>query len=464
MSGVDPLHDVEAAEAWFVAHGLPYFVDDVRADVHRGLARGRLRVVAVVAVVLGLLVGVPAGLLAGDVSLGITAGTQVALLVGLVYALTTLRAGAMAVWAVRRTLNSLRLLFPLVTRALPLLLIFVTFLFVNAEVWEVAATLDGAVMWVTVLLFAAITVGFLLVRLPEELAVLDRDLDPERVVAGARGTPMLAAARAWAGSDLGGDGLARPLAGLQKANLVLVLLIAQLVQVLLLSLSVLLFFLLFGVIAMHPDVVEGWVGDELHSVASWIGPDAARWPFLERLNRELVQVALFLSAFSGLYFTVYAVTDETYRQQFFTSIVRELERAVSTRVAYRVMRSGTEPGSSPAGQVVDRSGPAQRVAHWGFVQELPEDVGGGLLRGELLYLDDGTIRRRYGGPLTTGHGTSWRFGHWRPVQGWEPAPDEASARRALQERGYELHRPGPVPAGARDAGPFPGAPEAVVPL
>ena len=31
--------DVQAAEAWFVAHGLPYFVDDVRARVHAGLRR-----------------------------------------------------------------------------------------------------------------------------------------------------------------------------------------------------------------------------------------------------------------------------------------------------------------------------------------------------------------------------------------------------------------------------------------
>ena len=29
---------------------------------------------------------------------------------------------------------------------------------------------------------------------------------------------------------------------------------------------------------------------------------------------------MFLAAFSGLYFTVYAVTDETYRKQFFTGI------------------------------------------------------------------------------------------------------------------------------------------------
>ena len=57
-------------------------------------------------------------------------------------------------------------MFPLVTQALPLLLLFVTFLFINAEVWQVSSTLDGGVMWLAVMLFAGMAVGFLLVRLP----------------------------------------------------------------------------------------------------------------------------------------------------------------------------------------------------------------------------------------------------------------------------------------------------------
>ena len=44
-------------------------------------------------------------------------------------------------------------------------------------------------------------------------------------------------------------------------------------------------------------------------------------------------MSIFLAAFCGLYFTVYAVTDETYRQQFFTRIMRELARAVGARTA-----------------------------------------------------------------------------------------------------------------------------------
>ena len=48
---------------------------------------------------------------------------------------------------------------------------------------------------------------------------------------------------------------------------------------------------------------------------------ARRW--LHNVSVELVQVAVFLAAFSGLYFTVIVVTDETYR----ASSSRQRERA-----------------------------------------------------------------------------------------------------------------------------------------
>ena len=293
-----PPQDEVAAERWFLGHGLPYFVDDVRAGVHRGLARGRLVLVVLIALAVGAVAGLVVGPLAGRLDLGLTVGAQTAIAVLLLYALTTLRAWAIATWAFRRTLRSLGQLFPLVTRALPLLLLFITFLFINAEVWEVAATLDGSVMWLTVALFTAITVGFLLVRLPEELDGLAPAADEDRI------------------------------GGLQRANLVLVLLIVQLVQVLLLALAVFAFFVGFGLLVMEPDTIRGWTGQEtLHALS-----------FFERANVELLQVATFLAAFSGLYFTVYAVTDEVYRKQFFTGIEHELERAVTAHGAYRRMR------------------------------------------------------------------------------------------------------------------------------
>jgi len=208
-----------------------------------------------------------------------------------------------------------------VTRALPLLLLFVTFLFINTEVWMVADSLDRGVLALAVMFFAAMAVGFLLVRLPEEMDRVDDDTDAGRLRERTLGTPVQGSP-ADVFDSTPRDELRDVLevTGLQKWNLVLVLLVAQALQVLLLSVAVLLFFLVFGSVVMQPDVVRAWLGDQDANVT---GP--------------LIKVSVFLAGFSGLYFTVYAVTDETYRQQFFTSVTRELEQAVAVRAVYRTL-------------------------------------------------------------------------------------------------------------------------------
>jgi hypothetical protein len=317
---------VAEAERWFVRHGLPYFVDSEREAARRGMRPGRLATVVVGAVALGLAAGLLVGWLV-DPSLGVGTAMAVAGAAVAFYGATTLRMTAMARWAVARTFRSLGLLFPLVTRALPLLLLFVTFLFINAEVWQVAATLDGGVMWVAVMLFAGMAVGFLLVRLPDELDEVDDEVDRDRLVAATRGTPLAQAAHLVLDEETRRFRLAedKTVTGFQKANLVVVLLVAQIVQVLLLSLSVFVFFIVFGLVAMDASVVASWIGSR---PVTLLGP----------VSVELVQVSVFLAAFSGLYFTVYAVTDELYRNQFFTSITRELERAVAARAVYHALK------------------------------------------------------------------------------------------------------------------------------
>jgi len=306
VTGPEPATRAEA-EAWFLAHGLPYFVDDIREQVRRRLHTSRLLAVALA----GLLVAVPAGIAVGwwvhestdgkngGVSAGIAIGGTVLLLVAAVYAGRALQARLIATWALRHTVTSLGLLFPLATRAMPMLLLFVTFLFINTEVWMVASALDGGVLWGAVLLFAALAVGFLVVRLIEEVDRLDDEVGR---------------------AELGDDA---DVVGLQRTNLVLVLLITQAFQVLLLALAVFAFFIVFGAVAMKEVVLTKWIEEPL-TYAWGIRP----------ISLELVQVSVFLAAFSGLYFAVFAVTDETYRREFFTDILGELEQALKVRVRY----------------------------------------------------------------------------------------------------------------------------------
>ena len=313
--------DRAGAEAWFLAHGLPYFVDPIREQVRHRLSRGRLTLVASGALLVAVPVGVAVGWRSSDVSAGISIGVTLLLLVAALYAGRALRVHLIGRWALRQTLSSLGLLFPLATRALPMLLLFVTFLFINAEVWQVSSRQDGAALWLVALLFGVLAVLFLLVRLPEEVDRTDDQVDDALLLLACRGTPLEDAARDLV-DDPGADPAARAeIHGFERWNLVLVLLVIQAVQVLLLSATVFLFFMLFGSMVMRDDVVETWIGE----------PTA-------NLTVELFQVSIFLAAFSGLYLTVATVTDETYREQFFGTVLHEMERAVGIRAVYLALR------------------------------------------------------------------------------------------------------------------------------
>jgi hypothetical protein len=334
--GTDGTADVvHATERWLYAHGLPYFVVAEQRGVGEALGRGRVTTLAGGALLVAAAAGVAVGLWDSDASSGVLATmVSFALVLG-GYAVVELRIWPILQWALRRTLGSLRLLFPLVTRALPLLLLFITFLFINAEVWEVTSHMDGALLWVVVLLFSALAVAFLLVRLPEEVDRVSAEGDSAHLAERVRGTPVAAAVERLGAATVPPS----PLRGLPRANLLLVLLVAQVTQVLVLSLAVFAFFIVFGRLVMTPQVIAGWIG---------VGVDQLGSGLLGVV--ELYQVSVFLAAFAGLYFTVYAVTDQLYRDQFFTYVSHELERAVGVRAVYLELRRRLgPPGALGAG-------------------------------------------------------------------------------------------------------------------
>ena len=318
--------ELQQVERWFVAHGLPYFVDDIREQVLVRLGRARIVLVLTVAALVGVAAGIAVGSLT-EPSYGVSTAVSVALGLTALYALQSLRAQVIARWALRRAFRSLGLLLPLLTRALPMLLLFITFLFINAEVWQVSASLEGGILWGTVLFFGAAAVLFLVPRLAEELDAFDDSIVAADLLAASQGTPLEGPAQRMVDGNIDLPEEAQ-VTGLQMVNLVLVLVIAQAVQVLLLSVAVFAFFMLFGAVAIDDSVIISWTQHE--QVNHVFGIDA--------ISQELLQVSVFLAAFSGLYFTVYAITDELYRKEFFTVIMNELRRAVGARVVYRALR------------------------------------------------------------------------------------------------------------------------------
>ncbi|MBJ7359246.1 hypothetical protein [Nocardioides sp.] len=336
----EPTGPLGESEVWFQRHGLPYFVPGERAAVRAALRPGRTLPLLVVVLLAAIAAGVALAWYAEEISAGPALLLAIVLTAALWYALTALRFRPIVGWALGRTTGTLARLLPTMSRALPLLLVFVTFLFINAEAWQMTAELPIGLLWLTVLLFVSLGVVFLLVRLPEEVDKADDDVDDEFLTRACAGTPLERPC-----AELLADPDADPAAraevhGYERWNLILALVIVQAVQVLLLAVSVFAFFLVFGSLVMEPQVQESWTGTNLQNIA-----------WLPSVSLQLVKVSIFLAGFSGLYLTVSTVTDETYRAQFFSGVTRELERAVGMRAVYLALRDRSGPvtdGGTPA--------------------------------------------------------------------------------------------------------------------
>ena len=318
----------EAVETWFLAHGLPYFVTEEREAARAGLRRRRLVALALALVVVAAAAGVLA-YRSDQNAAGPAVWLSITFLALLAYGITALRARPILGFALSRTLGSVRYLVPMASRALPLLLVFVTFLFVNAEAWQMTSNLPFGLLWFTVLLMLGLAVLFLLVRLPEEVDRVDDAVDDAFIVRACAGTPLEEASREVADDPSIDPQDFAQVEGFERWNLILVLVVIQTVQVVLLSLTVFVFFMLFGSLVMEPKTQLAWTQlDSLEQV-----------PYLSHVTFSLLKVSLFLASFSGFYFTVSAVTDDTYRRQFFSVVESQLERAVGVRAVYLATRA-----------------------------------------------------------------------------------------------------------------------------
>lgn len=386
MPAPDPADDAEliaVTERWFLDRGIPHFIEDYRASddvftralpilalvflvellgaanlewawwVNLGaLVAGVAVAVGLWAVVnaargrrwsqlpdtvgpaeLGAFVLIPAvlPLIGGQVISAVVTAVVNLVLLGLIYLVLSYGLVPMTRWAFVQTSKQLGAVAGLFGRALPLLLLFTVALFINTEVWMVAASLDGLLFWTTVFFFVLAGTLFLLLRLPGELKKLREQLTGDALVEACACTPMEAKA-----GELEHEAAVEPvpLGRRQQGNVLLVLFFSQAVQVLLVSMAIALFFFVFGLFAIRPEVIDAWLGD--------IGSDTvATWQFFGRqieLTRALIHVAGFIGALSGFYFTVYVITDSTYREEFFTEIVADVRQSLAVRNVYLALR------------------------------------------------------------------------------------------------------------------------------
>ncbi len=257
-------------------------------------------------------------------------------LLALLWAVTSYGIWPVLRWAVQGTLSQLPLLFNVVVRALPLLLLFTTFLFINAEVWLVAGTLDGIVYAGVLGSFFLLGSVFILSRVPALMRQLNRFDSWSEVGALVEATPA-----AGIVTELGVDDSAAPRPDRpsvrQRLNIGLVTVFSQAIQITLVALALTAFFIFFGLLAIPEETIAAWTQEPVH-VYRALSVDGRRLV----LSEPLVRVAGFLGAFTGMYFTVQLSTDSSYREEFAEDVAPRLRQALAVRCVYRHQRQDSE--------------------------------------------------------------------------------------------------------------------------
>ena len=218
----------------------------------------------------------------------------------------------------------------LTMKSLPILLIFSAFIFLNAEMWQVANDFTLPYFAAVAVLVVFIGSGFLMLsvrRLTVDLARFERWSDVRKRSADTPVEQMVP------GDDDPVPDAPR-LPRRAEYNVALLLFASQAIQILLVALVITVFYMMFGLLTVREDTLLQWTtATELTGSVDW----ASRWSVLGSemvFTRQLVLVSGFIGLMSGLQFAVQIVTDAAYRAEFADDMTSEIRQALAVRAVY----------------------------------------------------------------------------------------------------------------------------------
>jgi hypothetical protein len=236
-----------------------------------------------------------------------TAGGNLIVL-GLIYGTFGYGLPSIVRWVLARLAGQLAASLSLLTRAIPLLMLFSVLLFLTQEIWQMFSHVSPATLAVLGTLFVVLGTAFLVARLPSEVRELERET---------------------------GEG-GKPLERRQRLNVGLVLFVSQSLQVLTVSIVVGAFFVALGSITVDTHILQEWIGANFHPHV------LVRLDFLGNhgiITEELLRVSGAIAAFTGLYFAISMLTDDVYRREFLGEITSEMRESFAARTEYLKLRS-----------------------------------------------------------------------------------------------------------------------------
>lgn len=218
-------------------------------------------------------------------------------------------------------------------QVVPLLLVALTLSFYSTEFWQTIGRLHGLPLVLTTLLFLVLAAAFATRQARPDLVRLAAFADADELHAALPERLATVVERELSAGET------PQLRRRERANLIVISVLAQVITAAVIGLIVAGFFIVLGVITIDRVALVSWVGPRPSVLATWT---IAGHHYV--LSNEMLRVSAFLGAFTGFYFIVTSSTDEAMRADLTAGHERHLRTCLAVRRAYwdAVRRNATD--------------------------------------------------------------------------------------------------------------------------
>lgn len=236
-------------------------------------------------------------------------------------------------WSLKHAIHQLASLPPMIAKVLPVLMVSVLFIFVNADLWKLANGLSFPRTWAVLGLMGLLAVFVVVTTSLERTARLLGRYRGDDIARFTENDYEHAAALEGGIWNTAQDWVEekkilehRPLKIAPWSNLIIIPMIGQIIQATFFMLLVFGFFMGFSSIAISDTTIESWMS---------IKPEHLKILGVEtNINAVVIKVSMIVAVFSGLSFVATTSSDEKYARSFLKPMIERIKHILIIRDIY----------------------------------------------------------------------------------------------------------------------------------
>lgn len=236
-------------------------------------------------------------------------------------------------WSFKHAIHQLASLPPMIAKVLPVLMVSVLFIFVNADLWKLPNGLSFPRTWAVLGLMGLLAVFVVVTTSLERTARLlgryrgddiARFIENDYEHAAALEGGIWNTAQDWVEEKKILEH--RPLRIASWSNLIIIPMIGQIIQAIFFMLLVFGFFMGFSSIAISDTTIESWMTVKPEHLKI-LGVDT-------NINAVVIKVSMIVAVFSGLSFVATTSSDEKYARSFLKPMIERIKHILVIRDIY----------------------------------------------------------------------------------------------------------------------------------